>query len=600
MLVAEPASAVAFRHELARLAIEEALPPDRRRRAARGGRSRRSAAPRGATDAARLAHHAEAAGDAERCCAFAPGRRARAARLGAHREAAAQYARALRFGGRCPPRERAELLERRSYECYLDRTSSTRRSQARTEALERRRELGDRLAAGRELGAYLSASLWLARAATRGGGRGAIELLEELGRTAASSRWPTRTSASSAACSSRDDADGRRVGRSSAARARRRSATSDGLAFALNTLGTSSSMRGRARARRSRPRAEPDLARRARPPSFAAATPTSTGSAPAARLSRARRVASAISTRARRTASEHDLDLWRIYILAGCRAALVSTGAAGTRRGAGARASSRDQRESPSAAITALVVLGARARAPRRSRRRGRCSTRRSRCAEPTGELQRIGRSRAARAEAAWLAGDRERVAPRRGAASRSRSRRRPWVARRARLLAVAGGRARRTLRDGIAEPYALQLAGDGAARPPRGARSAAPTRRRCALAGGGRRGRAPARRSTSSQRSARARRPRSSRVACARSAPRRPARPAAGDPREPGRAHARELEVLALLAEGSATPRSPSGSASRGGPSTTTCRRSCASSARGRAARPSPRRCRLGSLQDR
>src|SRR5439155_1474035 len=75
--------------------------------------------PGGAADLARLAHHAEAGGDANAVLRFAPAAAARAASLGAHREAAAQYARALRFGDRLPAAERAGLLERRAHECLL-------------------------------------------------------------------------------------------------------------------------------------------------------------------------------------------------------------------------------------------------------------------------------------------------------------------------------------------------------------------------------------------------------------------------------------------------------------------------------------------------
>ena len=86
-----------FRHEIARVAVEDALPPHRAARAAppRAGRAGRRAGRR--PDLARLAHHAEAAGDAEAVLRYAPAAGERAAALGAHREAAAQFARALRF-----------------------------------------------------------------------------------------------------------------------------------------------------------------------------------------------------------------------------------------------------------------------------------------------------------------------------------------------------------------------------------------------------------------------------------------------------------------------------------------------------------------------
>jgi predicted ATPase len=103
--------AVAFRHELARLVIEESIAPDRR--VALHARTLKALA--GSSDHARLAHHAEAAGDANAVLRFAPEAARRASALGAHRESAAQYERALRFGERMTPGQRAEILEHRSF-----------------------------------------------------------------------------------------------------------------------------------------------------------------------------------------------------------------------------------------------------------------------------------------------------------------------------------------------------------------------------------------------------------------------------------------------------------------------------------------------------
>jgi tetratricopeptide (TPR) repeat protein len=115
MLRSGPAH-VSFRHELARLAIEESLPPDRRvglhRRALAELASR-------APDLARLAHHAEAAGDATAVLRFAPAAATQASAARAHREAERQYARALRFADELAPAQRADLLERFADECYL-------------------------------------------------------------------------------------------------------------------------------------------------------------------------------------------------------------------------------------------------------------------------------------------------------------------------------------------------------------------------------------------------------------------------------------------------------------------------------------------------
>ena len=109
ILTPRPA-AVAFRHELARLAVEESLPPNVKAALHRKALAALATPPKGSPDAARLAHHAEAAGDDEAVLRFAPDAAVRAAALGAHREAASQYARALRFAGGLPLDERARLL----------------------------------------------------------------------------------------------------------------------------------------------------------------------------------------------------------------------------------------------------------------------------------------------------------------------------------------------------------------------------------------------------------------------------------------------------------------------------------------------------------
>jgi hypothetical protein len=92
MLVVE-AAGVAFRHELARLAVEESMSPQRKVDLHRGALAALADPPDGRPDLARLAHHAEAAGDVDAVQRFAPAAAARAASLGAYREAAAQYAR---------------------------------------------------------------------------------------------------------------------------------------------------------------------------------------------------------------------------------------------------------------------------------------------------------------------------------------------------------------------------------------------------------------------------------------------------------------------------------------------------------------------------
>ncbi len=130
---------------------------------------------------ARLAEHAEQAGDADAVLEFAPAAGDTASRLGSHRQAAFQYARALRFAGRLSARERAALLEKQANECTL----IDQRDEAVVawhEANELWDELGDQVRAGdcwRQLACtYINAGR---RADSERAAKRAIEMLEPLG-----------------------------------------------------------------------------------------------------------------------------------------------------------------------------------------------------------------------------------------------------------------------------------------------------------------------------------------------------------------------------------------------------------------------------------
>jgi DNA-binding CsgD family transcriptional regulator len=169
---------IGFRHELARRAVEEAIEPVRR--ADLHGRALATLRAGSDADDARLAHHAEAAGNADAVLEHARAAGAKAAELGAHREAAEQYARALRFADGLPSAEIAGLLERRSYECSLTLQVEEALGAAR-QALDRYRELGDRLKEGDLLRwtsrvAYFAARLDEADELLQA----AVEVLEEL------------------------------------------------------------------------------------------------------------------------------------------------------------------------------------------------------------------------------------------------------------------------------------------------------------------------------------------------------------------------------------------------------------------------------------
>ena len=111
--------AVAFRHELARQAIEDALPTLRSRELHARVLAALRARGEDPTQLARLVHHAAGAGDSASVLRLAPAAAGQASRLGAHREAEAHLSTALRHAGDLSPRLRAELLEARACECYL-------------------------------------------------------------------------------------------------------------------------------------------------------------------------------------------------------------------------------------------------------------------------------------------------------------------------------------------------------------------------------------------------------------------------------------------------------------------------------------------------
>ena len=133
-----------FRHELARIAVEESMPALRRRelhRAALRTIAEPGARPR---DLEALSHHAESAGDHEAVLRYAPQAAAHAAALGAHREAEAQYARALVHKALMKPAERASVLASHAQECYL-RNMGADAIASGTEAVFIYHELGDKL-----------------------------------------------------------------------------------------------------------------------------------------------------------------------------------------------------------------------------------------------------------------------------------------------------------------------------------------------------------------------------------------------------------------------------------------------------------------------
>ncbi|HTG91968.1 MAG TPA: AAA family ATPase [Pyrinomonadaceae bacterium] len=149
---------IAFRHELARLAIENSLALSHRQRlhilVLKALRTHRSE-----SLLARIVHHAAQAGDTAAVLEFAPVAARQAAALSAHRESASHYQTALRYADQLAPEERASLLESLSYECYL--TDQVEEAlDARREVVKVCKELGDKLRLGDNL-RWMSRLSWL-------------------------------------------------------------------------------------------------------------------------------------------------------------------------------------------------------------------------------------------------------------------------------------------------------------------------------------------------------------------------------------------------------------------------------------------------------
>jgi DNA-binding CsgD family transcriptional regulator len=149
---------VSFRHELARQALETAIHEPTKVRLHRAVLAALAEPPAGAPDLARLAHHADAAEDDDVVLRFAPAAAARASKLGAHREAASLYARALRVDSAVPLPLRARLSEGRAAECFFT-TQFEAAADAMRRALGCYVELGDKLSQGNAL-RWLSQLVW--------------------------------------------------------------------------------------------------------------------------------------------------------------------------------------------------------------------------------------------------------------------------------------------------------------------------------------------------------------------------------------------------------------------------------------------------------
>ncbi len=170
---------IAFRHELTRRAIADAVPAARLM--ALNQRVLDALIEHDGSDVSRIVHHAAQAGDEDAIIRYGPAAGRDAAGAGAHREAVAHFGLVLEHQGRFGPGEQAGLLAEYAIECYTI-GAIDKAVEAGQRAVEENRSLGDL----RQLGAclrWLSRIWWMAgnRTNAEQAGREAISVLEQAG-----------------------------------------------------------------------------------------------------------------------------------------------------------------------------------------------------------------------------------------------------------------------------------------------------------------------------------------------------------------------------------------------------------------------------------
>ena len=409
--------------------------------------------PASASDYARLAHHAEASGDVPAIREFAMAAAEQASALYSHREEAAQYLRVLRVAGDLGERERALLLEKFSFACYVT-AQGEEAIRARRGAIDVWRRLGDRLKEGENL-RWLSRLLWVEgqNAEAQRAGTAALEVLQRLppGPQLAMAysnlsqlemlRWNE-----TAAVAWGDQAItlAERLGEQ------------ETFIHALVNVGTARAIREDDEGFRQLERAH-HLAAETGMIDHAGRALTNSAwiHLELLRLDEAeRQLAAAI-----RYATEHDLDSYAWYLTAG-RAMLRGY------RGDWIAALDDVDRtlKAPSLwSLTRIVALTVRGRvlARRGEAGAGAALDHALELAERTGELQRLGPVRLARAEAAWLSGGADRaraeLEPIRSLAERFGT---SWIRGEVAYGLHRTGESVDSLQ-GLAEPYALMIAGE-------------------------------------------------------------------------------------------------------------------------------------------
>ncbi len=441
---------VEFRHELARRALESAVPSRRRRLLHAAILSALASPAVGRPNPSRLAHHAEGAGDGAAVLEHGLAAARSAARLGAHREAFAQYARVLRFAEGLPAEDHAAALS----EYALEATVTGRYEEAiaaRTQAIALCRDLGDGLGEGANLSLLTMPYIVLGRnAEAEEASRAAIDVLEGL----SESRELAMAYGAQAFMRmlNRDNAEGVAWGEKELALAERFE-DRDTVSDALNMIGTSYVMAGEIDRGIDLLQRSIDVGREHDLEDRVAYgySHLASGLGEMYELERSEQYARAYLAHA----EEHGID--QSYITSWLACVRVYRG--DWDEGAALALGVIDQGRGAIGRITALVALG-RLRARRGDPGAAEVLDEALDLASPGWHLQRLGHVHAARAEAAWLVGDPEQTMKEASAVyGLALDKRHLWFAGE---LAYWRWKADAAVDapDWIAEPYRLQLAG--------------------------------------------------------------------------------------------------------------------------------------------
>ena len=442
---------LAFRHELARRALEDSIAQPRQKQL--HAKVLAILSERQGISSARLAHHADCSRNADEVLRHAPAAAAQAATIGSHSEAAAHYRVALRYADDLAPEDRARLHELLAYECYLtDQIGHA--TDARQVALEIWRASGERLREGDTL-RWLSRFNWFLSRREEAD-RYAAEAIAVLEPLAPGSELAMAYSNCSQLAMLRGDIDAGIDWAQRAIRIAEPAGFTEILSHALNNLGTTrliaGDTSGQAELERSLSLA---LENRFQEQAGRAYTNLGTTSVEHRRYDDANRYLDAGIA----YCEEHDLDAWFLYMLA-WRARLKFELGDWNRASADAELVLAHPRTSPISRIPALTILG-HLRILRGDTDASAPLERARELAERTNELQRLAPLACARADAAWIEEDVARIPREIESAyalthdSRDRWKKGKVVAWMWRAGALKSAPA------GVAEPYVLEFSGD-------------------------------------------------------------------------------------------------------------------------------------------